>query len=104
MRGVLRPDPAKLHTAKEALKQVLNLLEELTDEPLCDCPRCAPEEWLGWSDDWRKNGFSKADYPCKLKPLCDCPKCAPELWEGGPWGHWLKDGKLIEPFSCKKFS
>ena len=66
VRAVLRPDPAKLHAAKEALKQVFNLLEELADPPFCECPKCAPEKWVGSEQRLSLYGFTKHEYPCEF--------------------------------------
>lgn len=62
-RKALLPSSERIQQARAALVQALNLLDELSP---CDCPKCAPEEWGNWSEGWRKNGYTKAEYPCKI--------------------------------------
>jgi hypothetical protein len=63
IRAALLSTPERRQVVRDVLKAALTLLDEST---LCDCPKCAPEEWENWSDEWRKNGFTKSKYPCKL--------------------------------------
>ena len=69
-RKALLPSPERVQQARAALVQALSLLDELTDEEPCDCPKCSPERWnAGPLGTWIKDGDERnhvEPFACKI--------------------------------------